>query len=106
MSGKKFVIVILDNVQNGQIKYGKLRYKEDNQTPWNKIYVDIFGPYVIQIQVKETIHPKVNTMINFIIGGFKLTQNNDKFAITIANLVETIWLTRYPLTSEITYNQG
>ena len=37
---------------------------------------------------------------------FKITQYNNKIALSIANLVETMWLSRYPRTMEITYDQG
>ena len=39
-------------------------------------------------------------------GWFEITQYDDKISITIANLVETMWLTRYPRPTEITYDQG
>ena len=36
---------------------------------------------------------------------FEITQYNDKRAISIANLVEPIWMSRYPIPMEITYDQ-
>ena len=45
-------------------------------------------------------------MIDHVTGWFETTQYDDKIAITIANLVETMWLTRYPRPMEITYDQG
>ena len=35
-------------------------------------------------------------MINCVTGWFEVVQYDDKRAITIANLVETTWLSRYP----------
>ena len=35
-------------------------------------------------------------MIDTLIGWFEVVQYDDKIAITIANLVETTWLSRYP----------
>ena len=35
-------------------------------------------------------------MIDPVTEWFKITQYNDKRDISIANLVETTWLTRYP----------
>ena len=49
---------------------------------------------------------KAVTIIDIITGWFKITQYEDKRAISIANLVETMWLTRYPRPTEITYDQG
>ena len=34
----------------------------------------------------------------------KITQYNEKIAVSIANLVETMWLTRDPRPTEITYD--
>ena len=45
-------------------------------------------------------------MIDPVTGWFEIIQYDDKIAITIANLVETMWLTRYPRPMEITYDQG
>ena len=35
-------------------------------------------------------------MIDAVTGWFKIAQYEDKRAISIANLVETMWLSRYP----------
>ena len=45
-------------------------------------------------------------MIYPVTGWLEIMQYNDKRAISIANLVETTWLSRYPRPIEITYNQG
>ena len=45
-------------------------------------------------------------MIDPVTRWFKITQYDNKRAISIANLVETKWLTRYPRPVEITYDQG
>ena len=45
-------------------------------------------------------------MIEPVIGWFKIIQYDDKRALSIANLVETAWLARYPKPMEIVYDQG
>ena len=45
-------------------------------------------------------------MIYSVTGWFEVTQYNDKIATSIASLVETTWLYRYPKPMEITYDQG
>ena len=45
-------------------------------------------------------------MIDPVTGWFEVTQYNDKRAMTIANLVEITWLSRYPRPMDITYDQG
>ena len=44
-------------------------------------------------------------MLDHVIGWFKITQYNYKRGISIVNLDETKWLTRYPGPMEITYDQ-
>ena len=45
-------------------------------------------------------------MINTVTGWFEIAKHEDKIAISITNLVETTWLSRYPRPIEITYDQG
>ena len=45
-------------------------------------------------------------MIDPVTGWLEITQYYDKIAITITNLVETMWLTRYLKPMEIMYDQG
>ena len=44
-------------------------------------------------------------MIDPVTGWFEITQYDDKRAISIAELVETTWLTRYPRPMEIMSDQ-
>ena len=43
-------------------------------------------------------------MIYHVTGWFEITQYNNKRAISIANLVETTLLSKYPKPMEITYD--
>ena len=45
-------------------------------------------------------------MIDLVTGRFEIVQYDDEKAIYIANLVETMWLYRYSIPMEITYDQG
>ena len=45
-------------------------------------------------------------MVGPVIGWFEIAQYEDKRAISIMNLVETMWLSGYPRPIEITYDQG
>ena len=44
-------------------------------------------------------------MINLVTGQFEVVRYDDKRAITIANLVETMWLSRNPRPIEVSYNK-
>ena len=94
------------NVQNGQQKNGKLHAKLAEEIPWNKLCVDITGPYKIYRKGRETIILKAVTIIDPITEWFEITRYNNKKGTMIANLVETTWLVQYPWPVEITYDQG
>ena len=86
-------------------KKGKLPAKLAEEAPWNKLYVDIIGPYKISRKEKQTLLLKAVTIVNPVTGWFEITQYVDKKEITIANLAETTWLVRYLWPLEIMYYQ-
>ena len=45
-------------------------------------------------------------MINLVTGWFEIEQYDTKRVISIANLVGTTWMSRYPRPIEIMYDQG
>ena len=45
-------------------------------------------------------------MIDPVTGWFETAQYEDKIAISIANLVETTWMSIHYIPIEITYDQG
>ena len=45
-------------------------------------------------------------MIDPVTGWFEVIQYNDKKAMTVTNLVENMWLSRYPWSYEITSDRG
>ena len=77
-------------------KYGKLPAKLAEETPPNKLCVDLIGPYKIRIKGKDPLILKYVTMIDPVTRWFEVTQYSNKKEMTIANLVETVWLARYP----------
>ena len=71
-----------------------------------KLAVDLIGPYKIRGKGKDLLILKYVTMIDHVTGWFEVTQYNGKKAMTITNLVETMWLVQFPEPLEIMYNQG
>ena len=70
------------------IKYGKLPAKLSEEIPWNKLFVDLIGTYVIWRKgQREILHLKSVTMIDHVTGWFEITQYNNKIAISISKLV-------------------
>ena len=64
------------------------------------------NPLKIRRKGREPLILKAITMIDPVTGWFEISQYNGKKAMTIENLVETMWLAQYPRPVEITYDQG
>ena len=89
-----------------QKKYGLLPPKEAEATPWDKLCVDLIGPYKIQRKGKKDLICKCVTMIDPATGWFEIQQYDDKKSVTVANIVEQEWLSRYPWPTQITFDRG
>ena len=87
-------------------KYGHLPPKEAEATPWDKLCVDLIGPYVINRKGKPRLTCQCLTMIDPATGWFEIHPREDKTAITAANIVEQQWLSRYPWPTQITFDRG
>ena len=77
-------------------KYGHLPAKEAEAEPWDKLCVDMIGPYTIKVKGKKPLTLWCVTMIDPATGWFEMKNVTDKEAITVAAAVEQTWLTRYP----------
>ena len=80
--------------------------KEAEATPWNKMCVDLIGPYKIRRKGQETLVCKCVTMIDPATGWFEIHQYDDKRSISIANIVEQEWFSRYPWPTQVTFDRG
>jgi transposase InsO family protein len=88
-------------------KYGELPEKEAEATPWDKLCVDLIGPYKIrQRGKKKPLICKCCTMIDPATGWFEIAQYDDKRSITIANIVEQEWLAWYPWPTQVIFDRG
>ena len=76
-------------------KYGHLPEKEAEFRPWERLCVDLIGPYNIKSKIQGVKIPtlKCVTMIDPATGWFEVSQYDDKKSITVANIVEQQWLT-------------
>jgi hypothetical protein len=89
-----------------QKKYGLLPPKEAKATPWDKLCVDLIGPYKIRRKGKEEFICKCVTMLDPATAWFEIQQYDDKQSITVDNIVEQEWFSRYPWPSQITFDRG
>ena len=72
-------------------KYGHLPEKEAEAIPWDKMCLDLIGPYIIRRKNKTRLVCRCVTMIDPATGWFEIHQYDDKKSITIANIVEQEW---------------
>ena len=77
-------------------KYGHLPEKLAETTPWDRLCVDLIGPYTIRQKGQSNLICRAVTMIDPATGWFEISQYDDKRSITVANVVEQEWLARYP----------
>ena len=89
-----------------QKQYGLLPEKEAEANPWDKLCVDLIGPYTIQRKGKAPLKLQCCTMIDPATGWFEIAQYDDKRSITIANIVEQSWLSWYPWPTQIVFDRG
>ena len=86
--------------------YGKLPDNLSKEKPWDKLFVDIKGPYKIRRKGKEPITLEALTRIDPVTMWFKVIQYSNNKSMMIENLVETMGLVQYLWSVYITYNQG
>ena len=87
-------------------KYGKLPPKQAKRNPWDKLCVDLIGPYTIPWKGKNPLKLWCLTMIDPTTGWFEMAQIPNKTAAEIADITEKTWFTRYPLPQQIVFDCG
>ena len=87
-------------------KYGLIPPKIAETKPWERLCVDLIGPYTIRQKNRRKLICKCVTMIDPATGWFEIHQYDDKKSITIANIVEQQWLSRYPWPVKVTFDRG
>ena len=83
-------------------KYGHLPAKEPERGPWERLCIDLIGPYTIRRKNKKGEKKKKNlilhamTMIDPVTGWFEIAQIKNKTAEEVSSNLEMTWLSRYP----------
>src|SRR6476660_6676409 len=68
--------------------------------------IDLIGPYKIRRKGQPDLVCKCVTMIDPVSGWFKIHQYGDKQSVTIANIAEQEWFSRYPWPTQVTFDRG
>jgi transposase InsO family protein len=75
--------------------------------PWDKMCIDLIGPYTINRRGKlKPLICKCVTMIDPATGWFEIHEYQDKRSVTVANIAEQEWFSRYPWPTQVTYDRG
>ncbi len=80
--------------------------KDAEAEPWDKLCIDLIGPYTIRRKGKPDLELFALTMIDPATGWFEMREIKSKTADNIANVLEQAWLTRYPWPTQITFDRG
>ena len=88
-------------------EYAHLPEKTAEAVPWERLCIDLIGPYTIERVGHENLELKAVTMIDPATGWLEIEQyRKDRKTITVTNIVEQSWLTRYPRPDLCTIDRG
>ena len=73
--------------------------------PWDEMCIDLISPYTIQRNRSNDLTCRYVTMIDPATGWFEIHQYDDKRSITVANIAEQEWFSRYPWPTQITFDR-
>jgi hypothetical protein len=79
--------------------------KEAEAEPWERLCVDLIGPYTIKREGAEPLQLWCLTMIDHAKVWLEIKELTNKEAITPASLVEQTWLTCNPIPQILTYDE-
>ena len=89
----------------GPKKYGILPPKNPETIPWHTLCIDLLGAYTFG-KGKEAATFHCLTMIDPATGWFEIVEVESKQADEIINLLEFVWLTRYPWPTQVIMDRG
>jgi cleavage and polyadenylation specificity factor subunit 1 len=88
-------------------KYGQLPLKESySLTPWERVDVDLIGPYTIRNENGKEYALQAMTMIDPATRWFEVVQIKNKSALSAMNAFDNNWLCRYPRPFYIGFDNG
>ena len=86
-------------------KYGHLPAKKAEVIPWNRVNVDLIGPYNIKTK-KKTFQLRAMTMIDPATSWFEIARIYSKSSEEAQRIFDSTWLARYPRPKEIGFDNG
>jgi len=90
------------------IHFGHLPPKKPEEVPWERLCIDLIGPYKIDSkfhsEAERTLH--CLTMIDPVTGWFEIAEIPAKSADVIMDVLEQKWLVHYPRPTEVIRDRG
>jgi transposase InsO family protein len=103
---KRCVTCQLNKPKN--VKHGHLPPKEAEDVPWERLCIDLIGPYEIKGPRRSTADRTLHclTMIDPATGWFEIAEIPAKSADVVIDILEQKWLVRYPRPCEVIMDRG
>jgi Integrase zinc binding domain len=90
--------------------FGHLPPKKAEEGPWETLCIDLIGPYLIRGLNQQQRDPDLTlhclTMIDPVTGWFEIAKIPAKRADVIMNVLEFVWLSRYPRPTTVVMDNG
>ena len=97
---------ICQKQKKSKVKYGELPPKNVTEKPWQCLCIDLIGPYTVLMNETKLIHLQAMTFIDPATGWFKITDVKDKSSANISQLLDIVWLSRYPKPNKVIMDNG
>ena len=87
-------------------KYGHLPPKKAETKPWQRVNVDLVGPYTVKCPNKKNYKWQAMTMIDPVTCWFEIAVINEPTSEEAQRVLDSTWLARYPRPAEIGFDNG
>ena len=68
--------------------------------------MDLIGPYTVTLSTKDTLVLHAMTFIDPATGWFEITEIKNKTSAEMSQLLDEVWLSRYPRPQNIIFDNG
>lgn len=86
-------------------KYGQLPVKKAETEPWQRVNVDLIGPYKVRLDGKQR-ELRAMTMIDPATGWFEIAPITEPNSYNTQRIFDSYWLARYPRPAECGFDNG
>lgn len=92
--------------KKNKVNYGELPPKNVTDKPWTVLCIDLIGPYTVLMNKEKLITLQAMTFIDPATGWFEIAEVKNKTSANISQLLDTVWLSRYPRPQRVVMDNG